>query len=115
MPPLTLDATDKAFLKAWDEEIDAEEAEELELRKLAQSNEKDARAKSRADLAPMRAALLRQAGTTEADMRKLADQDFARAQKSAAAERKKALAVLKKRTASNKSEVKKLLAGVGRK
>jgi hypothetical protein len=113
-PPLTLDAKDKAFLKAWDEEIDAEEAEAFALVRQELTDANDARARARAALAPMRAKLLQAAGTTDAAVRALAEDDFARMRKNASALRKKATAALKKRVSTNKAEVKKLLAGVDR-
>ena len=115
MPPtLTLDAADKALLKAWDEEIDAEEAEAFALLRQELSDAQDARTRARAALAPMRTKLLQAAGTTDAEVRTLAENDFARVKKNAAALRKKALAALKKQVSTNKAEVKKLLAGVDR-
>jgi hypothetical protein len=116
MPPNPeLDAEDKAFLEAWDEEIEAEEAEELALQRQVIAGEINARARARAAWAPMRAALLQLSGTTEADVRRHADEEFARARESAAAQREKALAILEKWVAARRAEVEKLLSGKERK
>ena len=115
MPPKPTDpAADKAFLGAWDAEIESEEADERELRKQGLADAKGARAKARAELAPASAKLLQAAGLTEAGARKRADDEFDRARKTAAAQRARALAMLKKRSQAHADETKKLLAGVKR-
>jgi hypothetical protein len=116
MPPNSeLDAEDAAFLEAWDEEIEAEEAEELALQRQVIADEMEARARAQAAWAPMRAALLELAGVSEADVRKRADEEFGRARETAAALREKALAILEKRVAASRAEVEKLLSGMERK
>jgi hypothetical protein len=116
MPPNPgLDAEDMAFLEAWDGEIEAEQAEELALQRQVRADEMEARARAGAEWAPMRAALMELAGTSEADVRKRADEEFAQARETAAARREKALAILEKRVAATRAEVKKLLSGMERK
>jgi hypothetical protein len=116
MPPDPgLDAEDMAFLEAWDVEIEAEEAEELALKRQVRADEMDARARARAEWAPMRAALLELSGISEADVRRRADEEFRRARETAAAQQEKALAILEKRVAASRAEVENLLSNMARK
>jgi hypothetical protein len=116
MPPkLTKPAAaDEAFLKAWDAEIAAEEAEERALKKQALADSRSARVTARAELAQVSVKLLQLAGTTDAAARKRADDEFARARDTAAAQRKRALAVLTKRAQANAAEARKMVTGVKR-
>lgn len=109
MPPKVtkLAAADEAFLKAWDAEIAAEEAEERALKKQVRADSRSARVTARAELAQVSAKLLQLAGTTDAAARKRANDEFARARGTAAAQRKRALAVLTKRAQSNAAEARK--------
>lgn len=112
MPPPKLDAADKALLAAWDAEIDAEDAAVSDLLKTSLREEIDLRAKRMADQAPLGKRLLAAAGIAPDALRKLDDQDFARTKKIAAGAHKRALAVVKKRSAATAAEVRKLLANV---
>lgn len=116
MPPKVtkLAAADQVFLKAWDAEIDAEEAQERALQKQVLADRRSARVTAQAELAQVSAKLLQVAGTSDAAARKRADDEFARARNTAAAQRKRALAVLTKRAQSNAAEAKRMVAGVKR-
>ena len=111
-PPPKLDAADKALLKAWDAEIDAEDAAVSELLKAALRDELDTLGKRQTDHAPIVKRILDVAGLTADAVAKLDDQDFARTRKIAAAAHKRAQAVLKMRTTANAAETRKLLANL---
>lgn len=105
-----LSEEDKAILQAWEKEIDAEEAEDRELRDQAQSEMRAVSAESRAAWIEVSNALLKVSGLTEEQARSLAEAGFARARKAGAAQHERALAVMKKRAHAHADETKNLLA-----
>jgi hypothetical protein len=112
--PSTTEEANQAFVRAWDAEIDAEEAEERELRAKARADERGRRLKDRGALATVSGALLRVAGVTEAQARELADAELARARKAGTGQHKRAVAAVKKRARASAAETKNLIAGVKR-
>ena len=116
MPPVNskLDAADRTFLAAWDAEIEAEEAEDRDLRKQAIADQRGAIGKALKAGAPLSAKLLQAVGLTEAGAKKLADDEFATARTRGMQQRKRALAVRKKRAKGSAAETKKARANANR-
>ena len=109
-----LTASDKTFLSAWDAEVDAEEADLRNFTNRARIGERTVALKNRAASVRLSASFLKLAGLTHNDARAFADDAFDRTRKLAETQRKRAVAVLKKRVRTNSAEIKKLLAGVKR-
>ena len=111
---ITLTSEEKAFLKSWDAEIETEEAERRELTKQARLEEEAFNSANRTASAQVSRALLQAAGLTETQARTLADAEFERARKLGAAQRKRALAILKKRIRANTAEIKNVIVRIKR-
>ena len=102
----------RKLVDAWDAEIDAEEAEERQLRAQAQVAQRKESARELSKRRTVGVKLLKAAGVSEADARQSADESFARARKLGAGARTRALEVVKKRMRSNAAETGRLLAAV---
>jgi hypothetical protein len=109
-----LDDKDATFVAAWDQEIEREFAEELRLRRQAAQDDQTIRETAYLEQAPVRAALLPLAGTSEAAIQERAGQELARVREAAAAQRTTASEIVRSRTTADRAETGKLVAGVRR-
>jgi len=105
---------DREFMAAWDAEIDLEQADELELIKLAGAEQKTARLEGAKANADIYAKLMELTGIRKVDAEKRNEEEFARARDAALLIRARAVEIMKKRAESNALEVRTMVSGIER-